>query len=479
MFFYLFSIPLIAWVGSQIASRSGREAFWSSWWVALLLCPFWIGMHAGVLTIDLRAVAMGVAFLGLLVSAGSGGLGFGRFVLADLMELLLVSAHIISEYKVGRFSPMSGPELLRIWFMPYLVGRLFLRSADDIPKVTEKFAKICLIACIYAMVEAVIKFNPINKLLGKTYGLLEQGEGYRMGLKRSQGAQEHPIFMGLVLVLILPWAFEASRMAREKLGPRWWKCLPWLVAGALFGTVSRGPQGSALFTTFIAIFMRNPGRRVQLAVLAVVLGFVAYGGKEVIMDASAKISKESEEEVRIIVINGEEEEYTGTKHRVLLFKAYADYLENTGLWGYGNAMQAVQLEEALAMRFGSIDSAYVMLFLQRGYAGVVPFVGLSLVTLFNLLRVAWPAKSPQAPLAGALFGAMFMLVLALFTSWFSPDFGSAFLFTAGISARLPSLRSSSRTSVDALTPENTPVIVLQRFVLVPGHPPTPIIEVNS
>ncbi len=470
MYFYLLSIPLVAWIGSQIAGRSGREAFWSAWWVALLLCPFWVGIQIGFLTVDLRAVAMAMAVVGLIASPGAGGMGFGRPVLADLLEVLLVSGHIVSEYQVGRFSPMSAPELLRIWFLPYVVGRLFLRTADDIPEATRRFAKVCLIACIYAMTESVLKFNPINRLLGKTYGLLEQGEGYRMGLKRAQGAQEHPIFMGLVLVLILPWAFEASRMARSNLGPRWWRALPWLVGGALFGTVSRGPQLSALMTTYIAIFLRNPALRVRLALLGVAIGLSAYAAKEVILDVSAKISKESEEPVRIIVINGEEEEYTGTRHRILLFKAYAEYIDNAGLWGYGNAMRAVELEESLAMRFGSIDSAYVMLHLQRGHSGVFPFVGLTVVTLFNLLRVAWSAKTAQAPLAAGLFSAMLMLVVTLFTSWFSPDFGAAFLFTAGVSARLPGLTSRPESDPDRELSGPPVASPLPRFVLVAGHP---------
>jgi O-antigen ligase len=125
------------------------------------------------------------------------------------------------------------------------------------------------------------------------------------------------------------------------------------------------------------------------------------------------------------------------------------------------------------MRFGSIDSAYVMIFLQRGYAGVVPFVALSIVTLINLLRVALPATKPHTAFAGAVFGAMFMLVLTLFTSWFSPDFGSAFLFTAGISARIHKLPTPEAYGkpTEPERCDTTQVLPRRRFSLVPGHPP--------
>ena len=480
MFFWVAAAVLVAWILSRIFTKSSREALWATWWVVLLICPDYLHFQPGVLTVNLRFLGVFIALTGVAVLPGRGGFGFGRPVPADGVELLLVSAAIISEYKMGRFSPLTVPEILRIWLFPYIVGRIFFRTTADVAAMMPAFAKACTYASVYAMIESVIKFNPVNKLLGKTYGLLEQGEGYRMGLKRAQGAQDHPIFMGLVLVLILPWAFEASQAAKEGRGPRWWRFIPWLVAGALFGTVSRGPQISALVATYLAFFFRFPKHRKSLLVLGLVIGAAAYGGKALILELSAKISNESEEPIRLITINGEEEEYTGTRHRILLFKAYGEYLDNAGMWGYGFAMRKVQLEEKLAQRFGSIDSAYIMLYLQRGYAGIVTFVALSVVTLHNLLWVAWPAKKPQAALAGALFASVLMLDLALFTSWFSPDFGAAFLFTTGVSARLASLPVVAGPGrVEPLESAAESPAPRRRFELVTGHPPIRSPEVAS
>ena len=63
------------------------------------------------------------------------------------------------------------------------------------------------------MSKAVTHVNVVQHALGKVFGLLEEGSGYRWGLKRAQGLTSHPIYFGYLLVLTLPWALEARRLA--------------------------------------------------------------------------------------------------------------------------------------------------------------------------------------------------------------------------------------------------------------------------
>lgn len=148
---------------------------------------------------------------------------------------------------------------------------------------------------------------------------------------------------------------------------------------------------------------------------------------------------ENNETPKLIMINGEEEIYTGTRHRVLLFKVYAEALRDAGLFGWGQQMKGIDLEDEIAERFGSIDSHYVLFFLQRGHSGLWPFVLLQVVTLVQLGRAAWPGKGLRAGLAGSMFGAMAAVDVGLFSVWFSPDFGTVWLFTAGVAANLAAL----------------------------------------
>ena len=109
MVFWVAAAVLVAWSLSQVFMKSSREALWATWWVVLLTCPDYLNYQPGVLTVNLRFLGVFVALAGVAVLPGRGGFGFGRPVLADGVELLMVSAAIVSEYKMGRFSPLMVP----------------------------------------------------------------------------------------------------------------------------------------------------------------------------------------------------------------------------------------------------------------------------------------------------------------------------------------------------------------------------------
>ena len=436
MFNLLFVITLVAPI--VLASALGaRRALWIAWPVALLLLPVWMTISIGAMRLDLRTGAAIGCLIGFLVRPEPAAPT--RMTSADWIMAALIFVQVLSENAVGMMGTFTNPDILRQWLLPYLMGRMFLGSTVDLARATRPMSKILLIVCLFAMFEAVTKFHPVNKILGRTYGLLEQGEGYRMGLKRSQVMTDHPIFFGMMMVLLQPWAIEASRRAGTGDGPRWWKAAPWLVAGALIGSVSRGPQLSAIFTGLAAIFFRNPRWRVTMLVVAFVAGAGGYAVKEILVEQLEQVAGETEENTRILIIDGEEELYSGTRHRVLLFKVYKDALDRAGFFGWGQQMLGIQLEESIAERFGSIDSHYVMFFLQRGYSGVVPFVILQFCTLAQLGRAAWIGRGARANMAGSLFGAMLAVDVGFFSVWFSPDFGAVWLFNCGLSAKLATL----------------------------------------
>ena len=433
MFNFLFALALLAPI--LLAGAIGaRRAMWIAWPVALLLLPVWMNIIVGAMRLDLRTGAAVGCLLGFLLRPERDAPT--RWTSADVLMAVLVFVQVLSEHTVGLLGTLTVPDILRQWLLPYLMGRMFLGSTVDLARALRPMTRVLLIVCLFAMFEAVTKFHPVNKLLGRTYGLLEQGEGYRMGLKRSQAMTDHPIFFGMMLVLLLPWGIEAARRARSGMGPRWWRASPWLLAGALVGSVSRGPQLSAIFTALTAFFFRHPRWRTTLLTLAVLGGAGGYAIKELLVEQLEQVAGETEENTRILIIDGEEELYSGTRHRVLLFKVYKDALDRAGMFGWGQQMLGIQLEESIAERFGSIDSHYVMFFLQRGYSGVVPFVALQLCTLVQLGRAAWGGRGARADAAGSLFGAMLAVDVGFFSVWFSPDFGAVWLFNCGLSAKL-------------------------------------------
>ena len=118
-------------------------------------------------------------------------------------------------------------------------------------------------------------------------------------------------------------------------------------------------------------------------------------------------------------------------------------------------MRAVELEESVAQRFGSIDSHYLMFYLQYGYVGVSLFVMLMIVVLYYSVCAAWDDKQRWCTLCGGLAGAFLALALLMTSVWFAPDYGAVWLFNAGLIANIRSLPGTSSNQKKTLTDQTT------------------------
>jgi hypothetical protein len=448
--FYVLLAGFSAWAFNLCQAFGAREGLWRGWIYGMMLPPVWLAVAVLSVTLDLRGGAALAAMAAFALAPPTGAppadAPRNRLLLSDVFIALLIVGQILSFHLSGDLRPMTSFEVVRKWLVPYLVGRLFLGCGADIGRVIPVFCTPALIMSGLAVVEALLKVNLINKALGKTYGLLEQGEGYRMGMKRAQGPMDHPIFFGMMLVLLLPWGIEAARRAGLVGGKRWWKYVPWAMGAALFCTVSRGPQFAGIVSGFATLFFVKPRWRVGLLALALVGGGGAYAGKHVVMELLGKMAGE-EEEKKILPINGEDYEYSGTTHRVLLYKVYDQYIQTSGFFGFGAKLTGVVIEdERLAELFASIDNGYLLLYLQYGWVGLAGFVGLSLCNLYYLACVGWRLDRPEAPLAAAMFGAFLGVAAVMMSVWFAPDYAAVWCFASGVAANLRLLPVPSRVA---------------------------------
>lgn len=466
-------LVLVVWTLYLAATGGPHKALWVGWMSVLMLAPTWMVKTFGSLEMDMRS--------GVAVAVLAGFLFFQkenlkiRWLWLDALLLLLVATQVASGFGAGEIRPLTIPEIMRRWLPAYVMGRLFFQSADDLDRVLPIASKLVLILSLYAIGEALLKFNLINEILGKQFAVLEAGEGYRWGIKRAQGPLNHPIFFGMMLVMLFPWAVEAGRRARRKIGPRWWLSLPLLALGATFCTASRGAIIAAVFTVYVTLFFRRPKLRIVMILLLILGGAGAYYGKQAMMQTLSEMAGESKEAARTIVIDGEEVEYTGTKHRLLLYRAYGKAIRQAGPFGYGIRMQGVPIEKHLAYRFSSIDNHYLLFLLQYGYMGIGLFVAATLCALAYLAVAAWDPKRPQSGFAGALFGSLLAVALLLQTVWFASDFAVVWLFCAGLAGSLHSLpRTAAPARGEEPEPSDVPVAenpVMQRR-LTPGWAPT-------
>jgi hypothetical protein len=362
-----------------------------------------------------------------------------RLVVCDLFVAGLVASMLVSQQLNNDLRFLTPVDFTLTWALPYAVGRLFFRSPEDIGRLLPFAAGLTLYLTVYAGFEAVTHVNPVNRLLGYSDWILdESGAGVRWGLKRAVGPVGHPIALGMLLVLILPWAIEAWRKAGLREGPGWWRWLPAAVLAAIVCTVSRGALMAAGFVGYSAAYFARPKWRPVLTAVALLGGVVYFQYREEAIEMLGRMAGEKPNEDSVL-IDGKEYPYSGTRHRSLLALAYRQSLDEAGLFGYGYHAKKADRDD-IDQRFRSIDDHYLHFQLRFGMMGVGLFLAVAACTLLYLARSAYHTGAPEAGFAAALFGAVLGVTVMLQSVWFAPDFGRAWLFCAGMAASLESLR---------------------------------------
>lgn len=415
-----------------------------------LLGPAWLKMNLGSLVVDLRSAAGFGLMLGVLASGK-----IGRPTVSDFLAFLIFLSVTISQCLTTVVGPLTVPDAFRRWFLPYLVGRMLIESPKDWAPAAKSLGIVGGLVGGLAAVECVTGLNPWTIIFPKTFSLLMEGEGFRHGLKRGQASMEHPIFLGMSLVLMLPFAAESCRLAATSQGDRkWYLCLAGVLAG-IGSTLSRGPMLVAIAGFGGWFFFRFPRFRLALIGLAVLGAVGLWAFKDQAMAALSAMGGESHnDEVRIILIDDEPTEYTGTLHRILLWRVYDEAIRSSGWFGHGVAMKTVELEESIAQRFGSIDNGYLLLFLQHGLASLLSLVLLLFWTLLRLFVVGWSGASDTTTWVGTIFGVLVGMAVILTTVWLAPDFAGLLLVTFGWTACLNSNMAEIADKGDQ--PQNEP-----------------------
>jgi hypothetical protein len=454
--FLLFSLLLFFYILFVAANQDGAVALRKSFLIAAMLLPVWMTYNVRSIRLDFRIMQAVMAGVVLFLAPPSQRMAF-RPCLADLIIALLITAMGTSQYLNNALAPLTMLDISLTMVTSYVVGRIFFQSAQDVRVLYPTLAGMILLVTALAVIESITRINPLNDLLGKRFGILETGEGYRWGLKRSQGNLSHPIYHGIQLLLFLPFAVELARHGWSGTQKRWyWILTPLMLAAAVLVTISRGAHFGFLISTAVTTFLLLPGWRLVLGTAAIVGCGLLFLAQDYVATSLATLAGENGREPRLIVIDGTEVEYTGTKHRILLSAVYRDPLRNAGYFGWGGAMHGVRIEPDLQSRFGSIDNHYIRFRLQYGLIGTALFALLVLTVTCYAIHTAWMPSEWQAIAAG-LAGGFLATAILMSTVWFSPDYGAIWMFCAGLSANIRTLssdRMSARGSTIARSAQN-------------------------
>ncbi len=131
-------------------------------------------------------------------------------------------------------------------FRPMLVGHavcgrdVVLRQSRRSAAIVDHHCGVVVVLAVWSGIEAVTNVNIAN-YVGARPGGLATIEATRWGLNRAEGPTHHPIFLGGILVLLLPWTVQVARESLGKGRANWGGCCPTRELGGALFTASRGP----------------------------------------------------------------------------------------------------------------------------------------------------------------------------------------------------------------------------------------------
>ncbi len=432
-------VLMMFWILDRIRRLGFPEGWWLPWFVSLLLVPFWIWSSLGSARLDIRTVAGLTIVAGYLMQPIQAGPKI-RWVMLDGWMMLIVLGQSVTEFMQENLIPLTPVEQLRDFGLPYFIGRICLRRADDIQRLLPIVCLTMLVLSVYTIVEAVTKINIVNSIAGKRWELLETAEGFRWGLKRAQAGLNHPIYLGLMIVLLLPWVFEARHQALRGYGPSWWRLLPFLAFAAMIGTVSRAAQIAGLIVIAADFIFRHPRWRSLLLTLAIIAGGIVFAFRDELLEVLSRVAEEKVSTSEVVKIQGKEYPYTGTLHRDLLQIVYKDAVDAVPLMGFGKMRETMPVDNDRDSRFASIDDHYLLYYLRYGPVGMVFFLGFAACVCVYLLREAWISESPYAGFCGCMLGAFLGTTMMVKGVSMEADFGWIWLFTGGVAGRMRAFR---------------------------------------
>jgi hypothetical protein len=231
--------------------------------------------------------------------------------------------------------------------------------------------------------------------------------------------------------------------------------------------MSRGPQLGIVMTLAAATAVLAPRWRWWIVAPLALSAVVSYAASDVVLDL---LQRWSHETPSTLLIDGEPVKYTGTTHRLLQVRVYAEAVAHAGCLGYGSiALRAGQttiphVDAELRQMFSSIDNHYLQFALQCGYLGLGLFVGLCATTIVYAWRAAARCDGASRVLAAALGGALLSVTLLMSSVWLASDFRFLLLAAMGMAG---GLHLSNRRNPSALV-QAAPQRAFE-LRLSPGH----------
>jgi len=453
MFFVLLFVVAVL-VGVALW-RGGPHVAATTAFAAAACLPCWAYTEFGAVRLDVRT-AIALFGIGCVFLHPQNRIQV-HYVPADLLLLGIVGTIVATELLTGVVTVTVVADVLLQWVVPYALGRCIWTAAADNRQFIVVMGWVCAGLAGWAAVESIARVNPLGALAGHV-GSAQSLYDLRWGLRRAEGPLIHPIFFGLHLVLMFPFAWAASRQAAAGDGPAWQRRLTWIVGVGAFFTMSRGPQMGILTTLAATTALLRKRSRKFIFVPLLLLAVVGIAAGDGVIDL---LHGWSGEKPVMMQLDGELVEYSGTTHRLLQVRVYSEAIRHAGLLGYGStalragANTVPYVPYDLRDIFSSIDNHYLQFVLQCGFLGLGLFAALCLTTIGGAMRAARRLDEPMRTLAAATASSLISLSWLMASVWLAADYRFMLLAVMGSAASLhrcvvasPRRKSAAAATVD-------------------------------
>lgn len=346
-----------------------------------------------------------------------------RFNMLDGLMLCLFGWTMLSFVATtGLWQAISaGGSTFFTWLMPYALGRVVMLDADARRRLLPVVCLATIVTGLLAMIEARLMPFVVSRMVEEKTGLISTFNTmvmYRYGFARSQVLTPHPIDLGNVGVLL----GTIILILTPVLGRRWNQPLP------LMGILGAGMMvfASISFTCFfalaaaigfyIAFSLRGLGPRLVLpALCGIILGLVAMTafllGRDVDLEnTDFANAAEGSLWMRTVIVQGS-------------WKV----AQVAGLFGFTGEIPGEKIGT------GSIDNAYMLFIMRRGWPYIVlwALLGLGLAWRGTTALARTRSAAERYPMAAGLAGLMAIL-LAMYTVWYGFVYAQLFVFVLGM-----------------------------------------------
>lgn len=381
-----------------------------------------------------------------------------RLLISDAFVVGLFLIQMVSD--LGQGSPALGTAALAWgeWCLPYLLGRLALLDWRAIRSGLVPSTIVLLLWGVAATWEAFTGANVYILLFG-----VEPDGGLppaapRWGITRAFGPSMHPIYFGVMALLMFPWSVYGVRGVFRRGYSQFLLLSPVAIAAVIIFTSSRAVIFALIVAVLVSLFVIQRKLRTPLIVASVVIVCVGMLFAKPLFEKLRKIGGEKDlRNPDTIVIDGEEKVYTGTFNRIYIFQLYSRAVASTGAFGYGSEATStfplnipVAPGNVEAMKLvRAVDNAFLLILLRLGYFGLIAFSGLGLTAVFYSCSVVSMDKLKGRVFDICLSSALIGVMLTMLTVWMAFDFGFLYLWTIGMSAsRRAALLKSSQAHSD-------------------------------